>query len=230
MTTVTPTDRRRIRRRWPLISGGIGLTLAVLVGLLVAVRESPLGLDEEFMDELLEERAPWLDVPAFFLDWFGGHIVGIFVVPIGLAVLLLVLRRPWGSLYSVIAAVLSAGVVQLLKNLFGRARPEDILVQSDFGSFPSGHVANAATLAVTLIVIFGLTRGRWWVWVVGAAYIVAMALARTYLGAHWITDTIGGALIGIAVAVMVAVPFAVTLGEEPRRRRGTPEAERAPSR
>lgn len=230
MTTVTPTDRRRIRRRWPLISGGIGLTLAVLVGLLVAVRESPLGLDEEFMDELLEERAPWLDVPAFFLDWFGGHIVGIFVVPIGLAVLLLVLRRPWGSLYSVIAAVLSAGVVQLLKNLFGRARPEDILVQSDFGSFPSGHVANAATLAVTLIVIFGLTRGRWWVWVVGAAYIVAMALARTYLGAHWITDTIGGALIGIAVAVMVAVPFAVKLGEEPRRRRGTPEAERAPSR
>lgn len=230
MTTVTPTDRRRIRRRWPLISGGIGLALAVLVGVLVAVRESPLGLDEEFMDELLEERAPWLDVPAFFLDWFGGHIVGIFVVPIGLAVLLLALRRPWGSLYSVIAAVLSAGVVQLLKNLFGRARPEDILVQSDFGSFPSGHVANAATLAVTLIVIFGLTRGRWWVWVVGAAYIVAMALARTYLGAHWITDTIGGALIGIAVAVMVAVPFAVKLGEEPRSKRGTPEAERAPSR
>ena len=219
MTTVTPAERRRIRRRWPLITGGVGLAAAVLVGLLVALRESPTALDEEFMDELLEERAPWLDVPALFLDWFGGHIVGIVVVPIGLAVLLLVLRRPWGALYSVVAAVLSAGVVQLLKNLFGRARPEDILVVADFGSFPSGHVANAATLAVTFVVIFGLRPGRWWVWMLGAVYIVAMALARTYLGAHWITDTIGGALVGIAVAVMVAVPFAVKLGEEPRPRK-----------
>ena len=219
MTTVTPADRRRIRRRWPLISGGIGIALAALVGLLAVLRGGPFELDEEFMDELLEERAPWLDVPALFLDWFGGHIVGIVIVPIGLVVLLLVLRRPWGAVYSVVAAVLSAGVVQLLKNLFGRARPEDILVVADFGSFPSGHVANAATLAVTLIVIFGLARGRWWVWMLGAAYIVAMALARTYLGAHWITDTIGGALIGIAVAVMVAVPFAVKLGEEPRAKR-----------
>ena len=220
MTTVTPADRRRIRRRWPVISSGIGLVLAALVGLLAALRGGPFALDEEWMAELLEERSPWFDVPALLLDWLGGGIVGIFVVPIGLAVVLVAVRRPWAALYSVIAAVLSAGVVQLLKNVFDRARPEEILVVTDVGSFPSGHVANAATLAVTLIIIFGLHRRRWWVWMLGTAYIVAMALARTYLGAHWVTDTIGGALIGIAVAVMVAVPFAVKLGEEPRRRRG----------
>jgi len=219
MTSVTPADRRRVRRRWPLISGGIGIALAALVGVLAVLRDGPFDLDERWMDELLEERAPWLDVPALFLDWLGGGIVGIFIIPIGLAVLLVALRRPWAALYSVIAAVLSAGVVQLLKNLFDRARPEDILVVADFGSFPSGHVANAATLAVTLIIIFGLHRTRWWVWMLGVAYVVAMALARTYLGAHWITDTFGGALIGIGVAVMVAAPFAVQLGEEPRARR-----------
>ena len=219
MTSVTTADRHRIRRRWPLISGGIGIVLAALVGLLAMLRDGPFELDEEWMEELLEERSPWLDVPALLLDWLGGGVVGIFIVPIGLAVLLVALRRPWAALYSVIAAILSAGIVQLLKNLFDRARPEEILVVSDFGSFPSGHVANAATLAVTLIIVFGLHRRRWWAWMLGAAYIVAMALARTYLGAHWITDTIGGALIGVGVAVMVAVPFAVKLGEEPRRRR-----------
>lgn len=218
MTTVTPAARRRIRRRWPLISGGIALALAALVGLLAVVRDGPFDLDEEWMSELLEERSPWFDVPALLLDWLGGGVVGIFVVPIGLAVVLIAVRRPWAALYSVIAAVLSAAVVQLLKNTFDRPRPEEILVVSDFGSFPSGHVANAATLAVTLIIIFGMHRSRWWVWMLGAAYIVAMALARTYLGAHWITDTVGGALIGIGVAVMVAVPFAVELGQEPRPR------------
>ena len=219
MTTVTPAARRRIRRRWPLISGGIGIALAALVGLLVVVRDGPFDLDERWMSELLEERSPWFDVPALLLDWLGGGVVGIFVVPVGLAVLLVVARRPWAAVYSVLAAVLSAGLVQLLKNLFDRPRPEEILVVSDFGSFPSGHVANAATIAVTLIIVFGLHRSRWWVWMLGAAYIVAMALARTYLGAHWITDTVGGALIGIAVAVMVAVPFTVKLGQEPRPRR-----------
>jgi undecaprenyl-diphosphatase len=216
MGIVTPAARRSIRRRWPLISGSVALTLAVLVGVLVSLRESPLDVDERWMTELLAHRTPWLDVPAMLLDWLGGGVVGVFVVPIGLAVFLLAARRPWAALYSVVAAILSANLVQLLKNLFDRPRPEEILVVADFGSFPSGHVANAATIAVTLIIIFGMHRGRWWVWMLGAAYIVAMALARTYLSAHWITDTVGGALIGIGVAVMVAVPFAVKLGAEPR--------------
>jgi membrane-associated phospholipid phosphatase len=57
------------------------------------------------------------------------------------------------------------GVVQLLKNLFGRARPEDIMTNLDFGSFPSGHVANAAAMAVVL----GLLFPGVWVWVAGPA-------------------------------------------------------------
>jgi membrane-associated phospholipid phosphatase len=219
MSAATSADRRRIRRRWPIISGGIAIALAALLGVLAVLRDGPFDLDERWMSELLEERTPWLDVPALLLDWLGGGIVGVFVVPTGLALLLVALKRPWAAFYSVTAAVLSAAVVQLLKNLLGRQRPLDILVVADFGSFPSGHVANAATLAVTFIIIFGLSRRRWWVWMLGIVYIVTMALARTYLGAHWITDTIGGTLIGVGVAVMVAVPFAVKLGQEPGTRR-----------
>ena len=109
-------------------------------------------------------------------------------------------------------------MVQLLKALFDRARPDFMLVASDEGSFPSGHVANAATIAAVLVLVFGLTRERWWVWVAGAAYVVAMALARTYLGAHWVTDTIGGALLGVAVAVVLWAPIADKLAAEPRAR------------
>ena len=84
------------------------------------------------------------------------------------------------------------------------------MVTSDFGSFPSGHVANAATIAVTIGVIVPIV----WVWIAGAAYTVLMALSRTYLGVHWFTDTVGGLLVGAGVALLLWALFAVPLERE----------------
>ena len=46
---------------------------------------------------------------------------------------------------------------------------------------------------------------------------VGMMLSRTYVGAHWISDTIGGALVGAGVAVIVWAPFAYALYKEERQ-------------
>ena len=105
----------------------------------------------------------------------------------------------------------SATVTRIIKVVVARPRPEDILVTPDFGSFPSGHSANAAVVATALGIIFLRT----WVWVAGAAYTVLMMLSRTYLGAHWVSDTIGGMLVGAGMAVIVWAPFAERLWRGP---------------
>jgi undecaprenyl-diphosphatase len=114
------------------------------------------------------------------------------------------------ALYFLCAEIASAVVVLVIKNLIGRPRPTDILVTADVGSFPSGHSANAALIATTLGIIFWRT----WVWIVGAAYTVLMMLSRTYLGAHWISDTVGGMLVGVGLAVIIWAPFAYVLYRE----------------
>jgi len=215
----TPAEERvarRVQRRWWVVSalGAIGVVL--LLGVVITARAGSLGIDEEFMGELVEHRSPFWQAPALVFNVIGAGVIGVFVVPLGVGAVLLLRRRPWAALYWIASCALSAGVVQVIKHTFGRARPEEILVVSDYGSFPSGHTANAATLAVVL----GVILRRAWVWIAGVVYTVAMLLSRTYLGAHWLTDTVGGLLIGAGVAVVLWAPVAHRLLAEQERVRG----------
>ena len=202
----------RISRVWPLVSAGSALVVVAALAAIIFYREQdkPFGFEVEWMSEIVEHRSTFWTVPALVFNSLGGGILAIFVVPVVVIVALLVWRRPWAALYFAIAVAACPLLVQLLKKSIGRPRPTDILVTADFGSFPSGHSANAAVMAAVLGIVFWRT----WVWVAGALYTVAMMLSRTYLGAHWISDTVGGMLVGAGIAVIIWAPFAAKLQAE----------------
>jgi membrane-associated phospholipid phosphatase len=172
----------------------------------------PFEFESDLMTALAANRAPWLTAPALVLDRVGSGLLSGLIVPALIIAALLIWRRPWAAGFFLVALLASSGLTRLVKVLVGRVRPEDILVHPDFGSFPSGHSSNAAVIAMAL----GLIFMRTWVWILGAVYTVLMMLSRMYLGAHWLSDTIAGLLIGAGAALIVWTPFAYRLYRENR--------------
>jgi membrane-associated phospholipid phosphatase len=74
-------------------------------------------------------------------------------------------------------------------------------------SWPSGHVAAAAVLYPALaMVVFWHTRSTLWRAVAAAlafTALVIVAAARLYLGMHYLTDVIGGAVLGVISLIIV---------------------------
>ena len=204
-------DAATLPRTTFLVVGVVLVVASCVFGYVIFLRgESPFAVDIWWNELLAAWASPIMLGLSRVMNFLGGTWFGVIIVPLGVAIVLVLVKRPWSAGYFLAAEAASTGAVQVMKHLFGRARPEDIIVLSDAGSYPSGHVANAATIATAAVVLFP----RLWVVIVGAVWVFTMALTRTYLHAHWLSDTIGGAMIGVGVALLIAVPFAVPLARE----------------
>ena len=194
----------RMTRRSQVITGGVMLAVLAALSVVVVITGGETVIDQWWHDVAQQTQGAPLAVVSLVFNKLGGGLLGGVIIPLLAVILLLLLRRWRDAIVAVVAFASSALAVQLLKHLVARARPEDMLVTSDFGSFPSGHTAHAATLAAVLWVVFR----RWWIAVAGLIWTLAMALSRTALSVHWLSDTLGGALLGIAVPLLITAATA----------------------
>ena len=101
--------------------------------------------------------------------------------------------------------VLTAVLVLLVKFTVRRRRPEGewgaIYRTTDPHSFPSGHAARAAMLAIVAI---GL--GPAWLGILLLVWAPLVILARVAMGVHYLSDVVAGAAFGVVMG-LVTLPF-----------------------
>jgi membrane-associated phospholipid phosphatase len=127
------------------------------------------------------------------------------VVVVGV-LLVLVQRRI--AIAAVIAGASAWAVAIVAKNTFALDRPTATTlgrpvreVVSGFG-FPSSHAAIATALATAVIV--GRPGPPRWLVPIAVVLPLLTALGRVAIGAHWPSDVVGGAAIGVVCGAVVA--------------------------
>lgn len=156
--------------------------------------------------ELQAWHSPLLDILATTVTTLGNKGA------IWIALMLILLYSPRTR-----SLGLALGIALLLTHLAGnvvikplveRPRPSwidpsvKLLIDNprDF-SFPSGHTASSFTAAT--ILVLNRYRYRW----VFAALALSIAGSRLYLFVHFPTDLLGGAILGVSIAVLVNLAY-----------------------
>ncbi len=104
-------------------------------------------------------------------------------------------KRPLGG-DLLLAALVTAVIVAILKGIFRRQRPKaKRAFATDKYSFPSGHAARATAVAVTLAFHIPILTPIWLIWA------ILVALARVALSRHFMSDIIGGVIVGLLTGV-----------------------------
>jgi undecaprenyl-diphosphatase len=127
--------------------------------------------------------------------------------------------RQWACLVATASAVLALGANQVIIHIWERARPfaaHDVrllLPPSGDPSFPSDH----ATFAFAIAVAIALASQR--AGIIALVLAVVISFARVYVGEHYVSDVVAGALIGAGMALLIFSmrPFVLPLLEVPLR-------------
>jgi undecaprenyl-diphosphatase len=194
-----------------------GLTSCLFAALVVAVdlNKPYFPIDVQASEAVQDLSCKGLDRLMEWVSWAGEDFLSSFLIVSVSACVLLAARAPRAALILFVAIALEQIAVIGIKNLIARPRPSDAAVRvlihaHEYYSFPSGHT-------VHYTVLFGLLTFLTWHICTHSvlrrllcggflSLVLLVGPARIYLGAHWVTDVVGGYLLGgtillIAIAV-----------------------------
>ncbi len=130
-----------------------------------------------------------------------------------LVAFLLLRRRPRLAGYAAATGLGGLVLSPAVKELVGRLRPVVEAPVATVGgpSFPSGHAfGSTVAYGMVLLVLWPLLgrRARIGAVVVTVAVVAAVGFTRMALGVHYLSDVVGGWLLGVAWLVVTAAAFA----------------------
>ncbi|MFT4148300.1 MAG: phosphatase PAP2 family protein [Micrococcaceae bacterium] len=160
--------------------------------------EAIQNVDSGFTVFITKDRNPFLNGFAEVLQFVG--MKGMFIAFAFLIGYFLYRSCFRVATFAILAVLFVTAISEGIKHMVRRPRPDQALqvIHETGYSFPSGHSAVTTCFVTVCILIF---RQKW-VKIVGVIFTLLMLWSRTYLGVHYLSDVIVGALVGFVSAVL----------------------------
>jgi membrane-associated phospholipid phosphatase len=189
-----------VNERRAIVVAAVLLAGAALMGVLVT-QDWVQRIDDDVLAFALRTENRPATVLAEGMSLLGSAWVN-WPLRIAAALLLLVRRRYLQFAAFAMAVLTSEVLIGTLKSAYDRPRPPGSLITTSGASFPSGHAVAGAVTAVGLVLVLAEPGPSRWRWEVRAVVFASvMALSRVYLRAHWLSDTVAGAMLGGGLAL-----------------------------
>jgi len=174
------------------------------------VTQDPLVLADHAVYQLFQSlRTPWGDHVFVSITELGDGLVHAIVIGAVLAVLLF--RRCYRtSGYWLVTLLIAEMLTRLFKWSFHLPRPVALYQGISAFGFPSGHTIMNVVIYGFLAILLARGSRSSFRWVpLGAALLVSslIAFSRLYLGAHWLSDVLGGLFIGWSWTVLAGIAY-----------------------
>ena len=157
-----------------------------------------LIFDNQILNFIIRNRILTLNVFMIQISYIGSLIA----VSIIITILFILykkynnLKRLWITLFSIVI------ITYALKLIIQRARPlVENLIQTSGYSFPSGHATAVFSVLPLLDKEFPRLKYIWF------ALAIIILFSRIYLGVHYPSDVIAGAIIGYLIGTIILYIF-----------------------
>jgi undecaprenyl-diphosphatase len=192
----------------------LNLMLIVLVLFVVAISVVLGGVltdvDRGTKALIREGRPAVLETPMWLISRMARAYVLLPLTLVGSAILWWRRERAAAVLLPALGVVAHL-LLPLLKWLISKPRP----TLRGYG-FPSGHVFAATVFVVVAVyLLWSLEAPRRWqraARAIGIIFVTLVGYSRIYVNAHWLSDVVGGFLVGIAFALAAVLVLDRSVG------------------
>ncbi|QMT60822.1 phosphatase PAP2 family protein [Legionella sp. PC997] len=191
-----------------LLIGGI-LSLFLFTVLLFAVysQSSFLSINHELylLSNKIQNNST--HILSNFISLFGDKYI---IVPsfISTGAILYIKNQKWIGLHLIGVISIAALLAYIFKNVIAVPRPEIITSTLHSYAFPSRHVTLCSAYVTLLTSLIVPQMKRPWFGVIIAGFLIILeSYSRIALQVHWLSDVLGGALLGVSCGLLGAYSF-----------------------
>ena len=151
----------------------------------------------------------------FFDHFFTGVAVfssPFFVMATGLllAVGFFLQKKKNAAAHLLLITVFSMGAAGLFKTIIPVERPVGFMLLDNSSSFPSGHTVVSLAIYFFIAYLFRYLLPKAWSalpYVIASLLSALVVFSRLYLGAHWLNDVVGGALLAASLLLLCIISY-----------------------